>query len=112
MYSGWHVHGLRGKTGPISSWLHLLKSWSILKIRGDSVGNAHASVGLLDEPNDLLAVYLLLRIALPLGCTDSSTLPWYGLQVAGCRSSACHAIFSALVAFAYINAIDNSSHIE
>jgi hypothetical protein len=74
--------------------------------------NAHASVSLLDEPNDLLAVYLLLRIALPLGCTDSSTLPWYGLQVAGCRSSACHTIFSALVAFAYTNASDKSSHIE
>jgi hypothetical protein len=28
-------------------------------------------------------VNLLLRIALPLGCADSSLLPWYGWRVAG-----------------------------
>ena len=32
------VRGLRGKTSVTCSWLHLLKSWSLLNSRGDSVG--------------------------------------------------------------------------
>ncbi|MDH4449845.1 MAG: hypothetical protein QE265_04540, partial [Rhodoferax sp.] len=32
-----HVRGLPGKTLLTFSWIHLLKGWSLLKTRGDSV---------------------------------------------------------------------------
>ncbi|WP_264985883.1 hypothetical protein, partial [Pseudomonas aeruginosa] len=53
-----HAHGLQAKICCSCSWLHFLKSWSLLKTRGDSGTKAATTRAkkMLEIANDLRAL--------------------------------------------------------
>ncbi|MDQ1315858.1 MAG: hypothetical protein QG662_1967, partial [Pseudomonadota bacterium] len=69
------ARGLQGKTLRVSSWLHLLKSWSLLKTRGGS-----ASVSLYLQPvvnGELWRNYLLASVLDIVGLGSVSIPGWH-----------------------------------